>query len=101
MISTVDTTLSVINGYACIVPVQYPNWYDIPEIGFINHGEWSDPYIEYKGKQINSHIIEDAMYEEYCEECEPGKDNLDDFAIYMKNHTEYVYNLIDEINVCI
>lgn len=35
MISTVDTTLSVINGYACIVPVQYPNWYDIPGIGFI------------------------------------------------------------------
>ena len=101
MISTVDTTLTVIKGRACIVPVQCPNWYDIPGIGFINHGEWSDPYIEYKGKQINSHIIEDAMYEEYCEECEPGKDNLDDFAIYMKSHAEYVYNLIDEINVCI
>lgn len=95
MISTVDTTLSVINGHACIVPVQYPNWYDIPGIGFIYYNSWADPYIEYKGKQINSHIVEDTMYERYCEEYNPGKDNSDDFAIYMRNHADDVYELIE------
>ena len=95
MISTVDTTLSVINGYACIVPVQYPNWYDIPGIGFIFFNSWTDPYIEYKGKRINSHIVEDTMYERYCEECNHDKDNLDDFAVYMRNHADDVYELIE------
>lgn len=95
MISTVDTILSVINGYACIVPVQYPNWYDIPGIGFIFFNSWTDPYIEYKGKQINSYIVEDTMYERYREECNPGKDNLDGFAIYMKSHANDVYELIE------
>lgn len=40
------------------------------------------------------------MYERYREECNPGKDNLDGFAIYMKSHANDVYELIEYAMEC-
>ena len=97
MISTIERDFIVKDGVACFPMKELPNWYGIPEIGFIYHGEWNDPEIEYKGKRINVVIIENTMLSRYREECEEeGKENKDDagFDAYMKEHADEVYDLI-------
>lgn len=100
MISTMETDLVFENGVAKMVWKEYPNWYGIEDVGFIWHGSWSDPEIEYKGKRINSTIVEDTMWERFREECEERGENADSCIDYfdnhyMKEHTEDVYELIE------
>lgn len=99
MISTIEKTLKVIDEKLCLVPKEYPNWYGIEDIGFIWHGAWADPEIEYKGRVVNSVIIEDSMWENFRDEChEQGKradDCMDEFDEYMKEHASDVYELIE------
>lgn len=96
MISTLEKSLAVKDGRLCLVPKEYPDWYGIPDIGFIYYNDWVDPYIEYDGECLNSHIVEDSMWEMYNEDCnEDGiEPNIDDFADYMRNHAYDVYYLI-------
>lgn len=97
MISTLKEILVYKNGRLCVVPKEYPDWYGIPCIGFIYHGDWADPEIEYDGEILNSCIVEDSMWSMYTEDCaEIGKEsNIDEFAIYMKEHADDVYYLIE------
>lgn len=96
MISTLEDVLVFKDGNLCVVPKKYPDWYGIPNIGFIYHGDWADPKIEYEGKTLNSCIVEDSMWSIYAEDCEEtGKEpNTDEFEIYMREHADDVYYLI-------
>ncbi len=31
---------------------ELPDWYGIPNIGFVYHGGWADSEVEYKGKRM-------------------------------------------------
>ena len=97
MISTIERDFKVENGKASFPMKQYPDWYGIEGIGFIYHGCWSDPEIEYKGKRINATIVEDTMWERYKEDCEeqgvPANDS--NFYTYMIDNAEDVYELIE------
>jgi hypothetical protein len=97
MISTIETDLVFENGVAKIVWKEYPNWYGIEDVGFIWHGSWSDPEIEYKGKRINSTIVEDTMWERFREDCEEDGEipTEDKFELYMMVNQEDVYELIE------
>ena len=97
MISTIERDFKVENGVASFPMKEYPNWYGIEGIGFIWHGSWSDPEIEYKGHRINSFIVEDTMWERFKEECEELgiSTNEFDFDTYMGENAEYVYELIE------
>lgn len=97
MISTITRDLVSINGNIVLGWKEYPNWYGIKDIGFISHGAWSDPEIEYKGRVLNSIIVENTMWERYNEECEADgvTPDEDDFALYMESHPEDVYELIE------
>ena len=78
-------------------PKLYPDWYGIPHIGFVYRGPWSDPALEYKGKIINSHVIEDTMWERYREYCnERGEiENINGFDSFMRENADDVYELCD------
>lgn len=91
MVSTIERELLSNKGK------ELPNWYGIEGVGFIWRNSWSDPEIEYKGKRINSYIVEDTMWERFNEECEEQlkEPNEDNFATYMKEHSEDVYELIE------
>ena len=99
MLSTMEKDLVFNNGVASLAPKEYPNWYGIEDIGFIWHGAWSDPEIEYNGKRINLTIVEDTMWErfrEYCKENNWSADEkLSDFVPYMKENADDVYELIE------
>jgi hypothetical protein len=99
MISTIEHDIKFENGVAKLCMKEYPDWYGIEDVGFIWRGSWSDPEIEYKGRRINSFIVEDTMWERFREDCEElGKnadDYIDDFDVYMKDNAEYVYELIE------
>ena len=96
MISTLKKSLVVKEGRLCLVPKKYPDWYGIPNIGFIYHNDWTDPEIEYDGEILNSHIVEDTMWESYNKDCEEMKKepNIDEFADYMREHADDVYYFI-------
>ena len=100
MVSTIERDFKLNeNGVASFPMKEYPNWYGIENIGFIYHGSWSDPEIEYNGHVVNSYIIENTMWERFREDCkEQGKnadDCIDDFDVYMKEHKDDVYELIE------
>ena len=97
MISTMEKDLVFEYGVAKMVWKEYPNWYGIEGVGFIWHGEWSDPEIEYKGKRINATIVEDTMWERFKEECEADgvTPTEDEFGLYMEANPEDVYELIE------
>ena len=99
MISTIERDFVVIDGITSFPMKEYPDWYGIKDVGFIWRGSQSDPQIEYKGKRINSYIVENTMWERFKEECEEQGKNadvcIDDFDIYMKEHKEDVYELIE------
>ena len=99
MISTIERDFKVVNDVATFPMKEYPNWYGIEDIGFIWHGEWADPEIEYKGHIINSHIIEDTMWERFKEECEELgiSANAFYFDTYMGEQAEDVYELLELI----
>ena len=71
---------------------ESPNWYGIEDVGFIWHGSWSDPEIEYKGKRLNATIVEDTMWERFREECEEQGKNADDYIDYFDNHYILYYD---------
>lgn len=73
-----------------------PYWYGIKPIKFIWRGSWADPEICYNRMVVNSHTVEDAMYERYHEHCkEEGLESSDDgFAEFMRNNKSEIVELI-------
>ena len=76
-------------------------FYGIYGIQLISHGSWSDPELIWHKKSFNYYDVENALWEDYNEECkEENKEvNEDDFAIWVKNNAyivrEYLQNLMD------
>lgn len=73
-----------------------PYWYGIKPIRFIWRGNWADPEICYNRMVVNSHIVEDSMYERYREYCnEEDFESTDDgFAEFMRNNKAEIVELI-------
>lgn len=100
MTSTIERGFVVENGVASFPMKEYPDWYGIPDVGFIWHGEWNDPEIEYKGKRINATIVEDTMWERYTHDDDGNYISInasDDegFSHYMLHNKDEVYELIE------
>lgn len=76
--------------------MSLPYWYGIKPIRFIWRGEWADPDICYNRMVVNSHIVEDSMYERYCEDCREGNLEITDdgFAEFMRNNKDEIVELI-------
>lgn len=73
-----------------------PYWYGIKPIRFIWRGSWADPDICYNRMVVNSHIVEDSMYERYHEYCkEESLESSDDgFGEFMRNNKAEIVELI-------
>lgn len=93
MISTMEYTLAKVDGVVKVVPKEFPNWYGIEEIGFVWHGSWADPKIEYKGKRCSCFVVENTMWERFNEDC-PAVDE-DKFYEYMRENKDYVIDLCE------
>ena len=91
MISTMERDLKVVDGAISLTWKEFPNWYGIENIGFISRGAWVDPEIEYKGRRLNAIIVEETMWERYTED----KDYDKKFGLYMHEHADEVYELIE------
>ena len=100
MLSTIEKDIAIIDGMARIVQKSLPNWYGIEKVGFVWHGAWADPEIEYEGQRIGAPIVEDTMWERFREECEEEGKSADDYIDYfnehyMREHADDVYELIE------
>ena len=97
MISTIEKDFYEKDGKMVFGFKPYPDWYGIEGVGFIWHGSWSNPEIEYKGKRINATIVEDTMWERFKEDCEEDGEipTEDKFELYMMVNQEDVYELIE------
>ena len=94
MKSTIETTLvKDENGKWHVTEKELPNWYGIEGIGFVWHGEWADPEIEYKGKRCSCYTVEDTMWQRFREECPEA--NEDEFDKYMWENQEDVIELTE------
>lgn len=93
MLSTIDTELDW--NTMTVIPKSYPNWYGFADIGFIWHGEWADPELEFDGRQFNVHLVEDALYDCYCEYRNDDSDivenNDDAFDTWVYNNPDLVH----------
>lgn len=49
-------------------------WRGVPDTTFIFRGDWADPTILYKGKEINCYDVEDGLWETYKDECEENEE---------------------------
>lgn len=69
-------------------------FYSLKRIKFINHGEWSDPEVKYKGKSYNYYDFEDLLFNYY-------KDYQDiyyklSFEEFIKENKSLCYDLIND-----
>lgn len=70
-------------------------WYcGIEGVTFIWHGEWSDPEIGYNGYAFNEPQFTDGLYSFFHEET--GKDDLDEFAKWLKANSYLLLETLDE-----
>lgn len=69
------------------------NFYGIPGVKYISHGEWSDPEVEYKGYTFNYWDVEDSLYDLFKQEFEPYEDDL-----YVSRDTGEVLSFEDWLN---
>ena len=76
------------------------NFYNVPGVEFIYHGEVSDPEVRYKDRIFNYWDLENALYEMYIEEGNPriDKPSCDDkqFREWIANDPDTVYNYLDD-----
>ena len=98
MISTLKQTSKKIDGVWCLVSKEYPDWYGIPDVGFIWHGEYSDALLEYHGKVYNSFDIEEVMWNRWIYDDDgnliPAREKDDTgFSLFMRENAQDVYEL--------
>lgn len=72
-----------------------PYWYGIRDIGFVWRGEHSNPELEYQGVRLNAHDVEETMLCYYEIEHRVYDESL--FALYIKEHTDEVYNILADL----
>jgi len=87
-------------GYNTGIPKKW--WYGIEDITFIFMGAWNDPYVGYKDYAINTHTVEDAMWDMYNEDYPAPSFTSPEYQTYEQNFTKYmqdnredVFNLLD------
>ena len=73
------------------------DFYGVPGIKYISHGDWGDPEVEYKGVRFNYYDLEDGLWDEYKEEMEEqGKKATDDgFEAWIDANHDRVYEDAD------
>lgn len=72
-------------------------WKYFNDAEFIWNGEWNDPQLEYKGEVINSHVIEDTLWDrfnDYAEE-EGLEANEENFTVYCNNNQDDIKELFE------
>ena len=88
-------------GYTIGKPKRW--WHGIEGITFIFMGAWNDSYIGYKDYAMNSHNIEDLMWDNYNYEHPAPPYNSpeykeyegDNFTQYMQENAETVFTWLD------
>lgn len=79
-------------GYYTGVPRE---WYcGIEGVMSIFMGAWNDPLIGYKGYAFNEPYYTDRLYDLFYEET--GKDNVDDYAVWMEANSHLLIETLDE-----
>lgn len=93
---------SFLMGYKTGIPQKW--WHGIRGITFIFMGAWNDSLVGYKDYAINSHFIEDTMWEKYNEEFSAPDYHspeyvkfVNDFSKYMRENKEMVFDILDSI----
>jgi len=86
----------------CVRPIgrtEYiiEKWFGIPDIKMFWHNEWEDPELIYKGEKFNVHDVTDVMYEEYYEDAKPEKESYLNFVIYVQEHVDRVFELLENL----
>ena len=95
----VSEVITGLNGQRYrFVPSDFPNWYGISGIKFVYHNNWADPDIVYRGKLLNSHIVEDTMWEEYTTDDDGNiirekENDLNGFSTFMLEQAEHIKEL--------
>lgn len=102
MVSTMERDFVVENGVVSFPMKTYPDWYGIPGIGYIWYNTWTDPELEYKGKRINIHLVEDTMWNRWIHDDDgtlniDREKDIDGFSEYMNTNSDDVYELLDAI----
>ena len=99
MKSTIKKELVCKDNTWTLAAKEYPNWYGIPDIGYIYYNSWSDPDLEYDGKIINCREIEDTMWEYYNEDCdELNMEPTDDgFKFYLYDNLDEIYEMLNTL----
>lgn len=77
---------------------ELPAWHGIKDIGFVWHGEYSDPELEYQGVRVNLHDVEDTMWDYFYDET--GSEDEDEFAKYVLENVQDVYDILNELVYC-
>lgn len=69
------------------------DFYGVPGIKYIDHGEWADPEVEYKGVRFNYFDLEDGLWELYKADMnEQGKDATEaGFESWVAKNKDQVY----------
>ena len=94
MISTLERDNSI-EGILFRKMKELPDWYGLTSVGFVWHGEWNDPEIEYKGKRINATIVEDTMWERWIHDDDGRLIDEGGFKKFMLDNKDEVYELIE------
>ena len=73
-------------------------WKYFNDAEFIWNGDYDDSQLEYKGKVINSHVIEDVLWDRFNEyaEGEGLEDNEENFTTYCNNNQYNIRELFED-----
>lgn len=74
---------------------ELPAWYGVKDIGFVWHGAYSDPELEYQGVRVNLHDVEDTMWSYFQDET--GSEDEDEFAKYVLENVQDVYDILNNV----
>jgi len=75
------------------------DFYGVPGVRFIDHGEWSDPEVEYKGEVFNYYDLEEGLwlyYKEICEE-EGIEPTSYGFEVWIDHNHDAVYGDLEDM----
>lgn len=87
-------TMSELKAIENIFAREKKWFYGIEGIQIIDRGEWSDPALIYKDKEISWFNMEDSLYNNFLED--GGKDgNYKAFLEYVQTNKEMVFEIAD------
>lgn len=78
-------------------------WRSVPGVKMIWHGAWNDPELQYKDRVVNYYDVENALWDEFKDDCDErgvkadAKDDAE-FNKYCKEHASEIYMLIESLS---